>query len=736
MKPSSDESHKNPEPIPELGYEEPWANTPFQDACIEFAKAFSDSELSSKDYTFKSENHVGLSLLSAEKVNSGQAKYRPDKATHFGIVIGPQGFTETAWMHEHFIWRNHDALYLRHPAELAEIIDAHAEGPFSQNRADFVSLSSRLSHEEKIKAFTRLHLSDTPTYKAELDPIYQKYHPSLSDLVEDVFILLEEAPYKGRLLSLAKLSSYGGGSELLGLLEELVSEFNRFDGSPEFPFWWMAPSWGAPDEWEGEITEFHRLGNQVAKDLSEELPQVSYHDVVLGFRCDLTSVQLLGTLHDQSKNAPKFILRPNRSKVCLLRFLDLLTTNVDPYEVVKPLAGWRKKAREQKIEIEKSPLDQIRASIGFRQTIQKYSTRTNVTAYDAMCTHDPEKVEYPLYLTLDEHERRMHSLWEAYPIFHESGYKKLLAAPEPRLPHFLEIAYQRFLDSSEERSLSAHSRNFLNLLGRSLLFFMLEDVAAAGLKNIEIQKIIDELRGNKPLSDGRFLDLQLKLIQIVADEAAGSLVTANLMKYLPEIIVNHLRPVVTKRNRANHPPFDEAGFIEEARKQFTPAVESLRKAFRTLELLVPVYFKSKDGEITVRAQSLTGRRFEYPERDFLTTLGHEAIPCDNLLLCLVIPNQSQPAMPKPKTAKVESEENKRNASKASEDTCKFARLAELFNEAEKAQQKLFAPRITKAVPLETFFQKKSGYKEVLMTGVFDRLSKNGPIYEYVEEAGL
>jgi hypothetical protein len=728
------------EPIPELGYEEPWEHTPFQKACIAFAEAFASSALSSNNYTFNTENHISIPLLSAEKVSSRQAKSRPNAATHFGMLIGPQGFAETAWMNEGVIWRNGDSLYLRHPAELAEIIHAHAKGPFSEKRADFKDLSSSLNREEYFKAFTRLHLSDTPTYEAELDPQYTKIHQNLSDLIEDVFVLLEEEPYKGRLLPLAKLSSYRGGAKLLGDLEELVSEFDRFDSSPGFPFWWMPPSWGDPYRWEGDLAEFQLLANQIAKDLAGELPQVSYHDVVLGFRCELTSVQLLGVLHDHSKEAPKFILRPNRNKVSLLRFLDLLTTNVDPHEVVEPLAGWRKKARDHKTEIEESPLDQIRASIGFRQTIQRYSIRANVKAYDALCIHDPEKDDQRLLLTLDEHERRIHSLYEAYAIFHKSGYKQLLAPPEPRLPHFLEIAYQRFSDSSNERSVSAHCRNLLNLLGRTLLFFMLEDVAAAGLSNKESEAITEELRGSKAPSDGRLLDFQIKLLRSINTDARSALVTGDLMTILPGIIQNHLRPVVTKRNRANHPPFDEDGFIAEAREQLPLAIEALRKGFRTLEILVPVHFTSKDGKITVRAQTLTGHRFEYPERNFLSELGHEQTPSNTLLLCRVIPSQSQPprdlAKPKHRAAAEPSSKmdqldpKPKGVAKFEFD---FSEMALALSKVAEAHDNLFSPRIISAVPLEIFFHKKTGYKEVIMTGVFDRISKEGPVFDYVEE---
>jgi hypothetical protein len=735
MKHSPDSPSKKSDPIPELGYESPGVRSPFQEACIEIVKAFLSVDLDPREWIYKSELHVAIPLISACEVNSHKVECRPDFATHFGIKIGPQGFAETGWMSKGEYLVEDDQIYLRHPAEILEIALVHTHGPFCANRAE---INENMVVEPMRHGDERIYLCDTAIHEFKLNPQYVKIHERISDLIDDVFVLLEEEPHKGRLLPLTKLSELPGGAKLLNILEENACD--KRAAYSIFPFWDTKAPYGEDfsSEWEGNFSAFQAEANQIANDISEELQHVSYHDVILGFQYDLTSVQLLGVLHHHSVGAPKLVLRPNRSKISLLRFLDLLTTTHNPSEVFNPLAGWRKKSKNLKAEIEKSPLDQIRASLSFRQTIQRYGINTNLSTYDALVGfHGYDSTNSN---TLDERERHIHSLGEAYTEFIESGYKRILAPPEPRLPHFLEIAYQRFLDSSNECSLSAHGRNFLNLLGRSLLFFMLEDVAAAGMSNPDIQKISDELQGNKPLSDGRFLDLQLKLIQLLPDEAAESLATANLMNYLPEIIENHLRPIVIKRNRANHQPFDEAGFIEEAQKQFTPAVESLRRAFRTLELLVPVHFKSKDGEITVRAQSLTGRRFEYPQRDFLTTLGHEATPCDRLLLCRVIPNQSQPPAPKqlvfeatPQPAQSQESDQSSKKSKLSID---FSTLLEPMKALFEARQKLLAPRIIQAVPLETFFNKKSGYKEVLMTGVFDRQSKDGPIYDYVEEAGL
>ncbi len=61
------------------------------------------------------------------------------------------------------------------------------------------------------------------------------------------------------------------------------------------------------------------------------------------------------------------------------------------------------------------------------------------------------------------------------------------------------------------------------------------------------------------------------------------------------------------------------------------------------------------------------------------------------------------------------------------------KLLSPFSRLLEAQDILFSPRIIGAVPLEIFFHKKTGYKEVIMTGVFDRISKQGPVFDYVEE---
>jgi hypothetical protein len=49
----------------------------------------------------------------------------------------------------------------------------------------------------------------------------------------------------------------------------------------------------------------------------------------------------------------------------------------------------------------------------------------------------------------------------------------------------------------------------------------------------------------------------------------------------------------------------------------------------------------------------------------------------------------------------------------------------------EAGNDLVRPRITGAVPLQIFFNKKKGYKEMIMTGVFDRISKDGPVFDYI-----
>jgi hypothetical protein len=80
------------------------------------------------------------------------------------------------------------------------------------------------------------------------------------------------------------------------------------------------------------------------------------------------------------------------------------------------LAAWRKKAKGYKTEIEISSIDQIRASVGFRQTIQRYSNCANIKNYAALALLEPNEHERRI-ISLDEHERRIQSLSEAYESF-------------------------------------------------------------------------------------------------------------------------------------------------------------------------------------------------------------------------------------------------------------------------------------------------------------------------------
>ena len=733
MKNSPDESSKKTEPIPELGYQNPCEKSPFQVACIDTANAFLDLDIEPTEWIYKSELHVLIPLLKASEVNSQKAIGDLDFATHFGIKIGPQGFAETGWMSKDNYLVEHDQIYLRHPAEILEVAAAHTNGPFNSNRA---SLDSEVVVRPMMKGDDPIYLSATPVYELDLNPQYDKVHEKISELVEDVFILLEQKPFKGRLLSLTKLKDLSGGLELINIIDKNANS-NRAAYSI-FPFCDTKAPYGEDfsSEWEGNLSAFNKAAKKIAEDYPEELPHVSYHDIILGFNYDLGSVQLLGALHHHSVNAPKLVLRPNRSKISLLRFFDLFTTTHNPRDIFYPLSVWRKKSNNIKAVIEKTLIDQIRASLSFRQTIQRYSIDTNLSTYDALVGYGA--YESTNSNTLDERERLIQSLHEAYEKFIESGYKQLLAPPEPRLPHFLEIAYQRYIDSSSERSMSTSSRILLNLLGRTPLFLMLEDIKNSDPENQCAETIRQEILSDRPISDGRFLDLQIQLIKSIKKQTdTSNFVTESLMNYMPEIVRNHLKPLVEKRNRANHEPYDEESFLEEARNQFPCAIKQFRHAFRNLEILVPRNFKYEKGnvgEITLTAQTLTGHHFEYPDREFLSEIDPKLIPTDTLMICSVSPYQSQPSKKnrEPGTTH-EEEKNQLDKSEYTEYNYNFSSLNSALIELRKSLKKSRTTKINKAVPLSTLFNIKSSYKKMMMTGVFNGISKNGPVFEYVEE---
>ena len=287
MKHSADKISKKTEPIPELGYENPCEKSPFQVACIDTANAFFDLDIEPTEWIYKSELHVLIPLLKASEVNSQKAIGDLDFATHFGIKIGPQGFAETGWMSKDDYLVEHDQIYLRHPAEILEVAAAHTNGPFNSNRA---SLDSEAVVRPMMKGDDPIYLSATPVYELDLNPQYDKVHEKISELVEDVFILLEQKPFKGRLLSLTKLKDLSGGLELINIIDKNANS-NRAAYSI-FPFCDTKAPYGEDfsSEWKGDLSAFNKAAKKIAEDYPEELPHVSYHDIILGFNYDLGSL--------------------------------------------------------------------------------------------------------------------------------------------------------------------------------------------------------------------------------------------------------------------------------------------------------------------------------------------------------------------------------------------------------------------------------------------------------------
>ena len=671
--------------VPELSYEEPSIDSLslFQKSCLDFCEAQSYTEFDTIYFIFREECHVCIPLM---PLKDARAMEISDREGFFGVLISPQGYCQITCTHgdqEDSITMTDEWLQLNHPAELGDIRTVFSGPAFEQWRGDTVYNDYT---KERI-------ILGTLSYEAPLSPEYSKRHIQLSSILEDVFLLLEEEPYCGKLIPITALASTKEGNELLEKLK-IDADRNRHDNEGlGYPHWKIRyEDHSIQHEWEGSLSEFQEKANRAASKLEKSLVPLSHYDIVYGQSGELVSAQLLGTTHRYFHAAPKFVLRANRNVVAFTRFYDLLKHTMACkdnciFTILENPAGWRKATRQKKVELESEPADQMRASVSLRQAIELYKWIESGSILNGA--------------SLDEVERHAYSLSQSVEGFIKNGYKKILEPHyPPRLPHFLEIAYQKFIDGRSDRSRSEQSRNLLNLLGRSLLYFMLEDVSAAGISDHTIEGIEREISSNKPPSDGRLYDLQLSLIKTLSKTEKDQIpdITGTLMHHLPAIIRNHLQPLVTKRNRANHPPYDEDGFLAEAEKQFPQAIDALRRGFSSLELLVPIHFKSNDkGEIIVTAKSLTGSHFEYPDLDFKSAQSPDKTPSDTLLLCQVFKRQNN------------------------------------LNPASKKRTQHVIPEITKATPLRRFFKQKHGYKKMIMTGILDRVANGEAIFEYIEE---
>jgi uncharacterized protein (DUF2384 family) len=545
------------------------------------------------------------------------------------------------------------------------------------------------------------------------------------------------------MIPISCLASSDSGKRIQSLLEDISFHVEPINGKHNHRFRWLPfpESCGhvadSFDEYNNELEKFAKL-------YQSELPHVSFFDIVCSINSEFTSPQLVSEICDGVMHSPKFVIRPNYNKVSLPRLMDALHVSIDTEHFLTDIHHWKKTIRNIKVDIERDPLDQIRASISHRSAIQEFGNSVAAKIYmpttiiEPLTTWDFDQGGDPECLPLDLYERRIASMTSAFWKFCEGDYKKLLLDSDPKLPHFLEVAYQKFADSSNEKSLSANSRNLLNMLSRSLLFFMLEDVISADLENDQSKALGLELACGKPPSDGRLLDMIIALIKSVPIEKYDRLVTKSLFSNLKSIISQELIPLVTKRNRANHPPFDENSFLDQSIARFPRVISKLRVLFQNIELLVPIHYKTESNYMVMHARSLTGHHFEYPEKDYWLMddlISSDLAQCNELYLCNVFPHQSKNQnfiQGNFKQNLKNSDDKKQRSNRCEGDKIDFSPIFDALKEMELNKKRLTEPSVLNVARLNKYFQMREGFKKIIMTGVFDHVSKGQPVFDYIE----
>ena len=777
-------SSDSKEDLPESGKDDPagildyedssYGISLFQNACIDYAaERISPTFPRSGEYcSFNGQSHVAIALLSPDEVRS---QHVSEEATFVGLRLGPQGHGEICEELQDGSWTSWaiPSLFLRHPAELADVRNMLTGDPFKLNRTQGVMESNidkegKLDKERRdeqmlVKAVLDSHhiLYGTQVYDFPLETQYKKGIFKLSELVTDVFLLIEEEPFKGFLLPLAILHEDTGGKELLA---ESTTRSRYGDSTHHvFPFGDLGFHWSNddPPQWKGDFGEFQHRLIDFAETRQDQISPVSYEDVVISYDGTLTSPQTLGMLRDNSRKGPKLVARLNPETVSLMRFLDLASCTIDLRHIltsVEKSKTWDHACRREKIELESDPLDQVRSAVSFRNELRGYEATFRYTAF-----FSGEEAHPP---SLDKRERRYQVLDAIHHAFFETeGYKDYLSPPPPELPHFLEIAYRRFQETQTASERLKQSMEVFNLVGRSLLFLMLEDIRAVGIQNEEITRIEKRIREGR-VSEGAWINFQKELINIVRNlddhvveghELTQGFITKDLMETLSELLQLHMVPLVEARNRYAHPPYDDIGFLREAEKQIPHFIHKLRKGFQNIEILVPENFETDhDDDLVVNARSLMGHRFEYPLRKILNCCPgmHKDMPTKKLLLCRVF-FQSGREIFRVEDLQGSDAEGFRDNKDAitplvKDDRPRFdveallkksgisydSRLGDASAAFHHARIKARAPRVFRAAPLNILFNAKTGYKEMLMTGIFRGMEKGRPEFQYVEDGDL
>ena len=331
--------------------------------------------------------------------------------------------------------------------------------------------------------------------------------------------------------------------------------------------------------------------------------------VMLGTNCNCPAATYQ-TRHLQMPTWHDFgvVLRLN-AKASVTFLLDVLRHSHDAENIREELAAvksWKEWIRTKQIAAPSSRFLQIHQSIAFRNARETYLCEVARLS----------RIREPLHAAPDLFDRRT----EMVQSLHNEMLVQVESLIRP-LPFFIEYPYAQFIGTADRGQRIRHAQFLLNILCKMLILLPLEELQQAGDLPERIQTLVTQLR-ERPASDGTLRDLGRDLAKIVVTESLLSRlrVFGSLVTDAGNNLREHLGTLISARNRMQHPPFDENGFLAAAATTLPEIVGQLRETLRSLSLIVPKQVRPTREHVTVQAVKVMGENPGFKSFEFTTSL--------------------------------------------------------------------------------------------------------------------
>lgn len=297
---------------------------------------------------------------------------------------------------------------------------------------------------------------------------------------------------------------------------------------------------------------------------------------------------------------PAIVLRPkpNLSNMWLWDFFNFSSEGEEVMQ--RLLKGWQylpKGLANIKINIPRSKTAQTADAIIRRNARQQYLYKLQ----SAMRVREPFQEQARLY----------RNRTAAADALHNEFLEEIVASQKP-LPFFIEYPYRAFLKADDTLEKLKCGQRLLGVFAKIPLFLVIEELAASG-SSIGT-KYLEQVKADKPLSDGGFLNLQTELSKALNTSDKQQCIFNKLATVMADS--DPLKAMVTARNRMHHEPYDEDGFLKVISEEAPKLISLYRNALAGLNFVIPLGIRFEGGKSILKAEDITGCDGFFRERDF------------------------------------------------------------------------------------------------------------------------